>query len=84
MRITMGLDPATEKGQKYVSDTTKTRKLVHSRTIEPKVPLYIIYQTLYKMPDGRWEQFGDIYGYGAIMKKQLMPFVERTPTHRNQ
>ena len=84
MRITMGLDPATEKGQKYVSDTTKTRKLVHSRTIEPKVPLYIIYQTLYKMPDGRWEQFGDIYGYDAIMKKQLMPFVERTPTHRNQ
>lgn len=82
MRITMGIDPTTEKGQKYISDSTKTRKLINSKAIEPKVPLYIVYQTLYKMPDGRWLQFGDIYGYDAIMKKQLMPFVERKQTHR--
>lgn len=75
IRISMDLEPKTERGLKHVSDTTKSRKLINSVKVEPKVPLYIVYQTLFKTSEGKWEEYKDIYGYDAVMRKQLEPFV---------
>ena len=75
IRISMDIEPETEKGLRYVSDTTRTRKLTNSKSISPKVPLYIVYQTLFKTPEGKWEEYGDIYGYDAVMRRHLEPFV---------
>lgn len=74
LRISMDIEPETEKGLRYVSDTTRTRKLINSKRVEPNVPLYIIYQTMFKTPEGKWEEYGDIYGYDAVMRRQLEPF----------
>ena len=71
----MDLEPKTERGLKHVSDTTKSRRLINSVKVEPKVPLYIVYQTLFKTSEGKWEEYKDIYGYDAVMRKQLEPFV---------
>lgn len=75
IRISMDIEPETEKGLRYVSDTTRTRKLINSKNVSPNVPLYIVYQTLFKNPEGKWEEYGDIYGYDAVMRRHLEPFV---------
>lgn len=75
IRISMDIEPETEKGLRYVSDTTRTRKLINSKNVSPNVPLYIVYQTLFKTPEGKWEEYGDIYGYDAVMRRHLEPFV---------
>lgn len=77
IRIAMDITPETEKGLRYVSDTTRTRKLINSKKIDPQVPLFIIYQTMFKTPEGRWEEYADIYGYDGVMKRQLAPFVSK-------
>ncbi|MGN0281064.1 MAG: L,D-transpeptidase family protein [Prevotella sp.] len=75
IRISMDMQPETEKGLRYVSDTTKTRKLINSLSVKPQVPIYIIYQTLFRTPNGKWEEYKDIYGYDAVMRQNLSPFV---------
>ena len=86
IRISMDMQPETEKGLKYISDTTRSRKLINSKKVSPEVPLYIIYQTLFKTPEGKWEEYGDIYGFDAVMRRQLEPFVKskRNNGHRNE
>ena len=77
IRISMDLEPQTNKGKAYVRDTTRTRKLINSKTIYPKVPVFIVYQTLDKNADGRWKEYADIYGFDAVMRRELRPFTKR-------
>lgn len=77
IRISMDLEPQTNKGKAYVRDTTRTRKLINSKTINPKVPVFIVYQTLDKNADGRWKEYADIYGFDAVMRRELRPFTKR-------
>ena len=57
---------------KWQSDTTNTTR---SRNVNPRVPIYIIYRTLYKCPDGQWQKFPDVYGYDEIIYRRIKPFL---------
>ena len=57
---------------KWQSDTTNTTR---SRNVNPRVPIYIIYRTLYKCPDGQWQTFPDVYGYDEIIYRRIKPFL---------
>ncbi|MGN0068321.1 MAG: L,D-transpeptidase family protein [Prevotella sp.] len=62
--------PQTEKPDR--------KKLINSVKVEPQVPLYIAYYTLY--PDrenkGRLRKYEDIYGYDNLIYKQLTAFMK--------
>lgn len=77
IRISMDMKPQTSKGIRYVSDTTRSRKLINSRSVQPNIPLYIIYQTMYKTPGGKWETYPDIYGFDAVTRKRLAQFIDK-------
>ncbi len=50
-------------------------KLLHSLKIEPQVPLFITYYTLYLMPDGRIRSFSDVYGYDKAIFSRLKSYL---------
>ena len=76
IRISMDMTPQTDKGIRYVSDTTRSRKLINSKSLQPNIPLYIIYQTMSKTSRGNWETYPDIYGFDAVTSRQLAPFLD--------
>ena len=57
---------------KWEKDTTNTTR---SRNVNPRVPIYIIYRTLFKCPDGQWQTFPDAYGYDKIIYRRIKPFL---------
>lgn len=61
--------------QKQVADTLKRRKLVSSISLRPKVPLFIIYYTLYPNTKGVLESFNDVYGYDSVIYRYLHNFL---------
>ena len=59
----------TDKWQKDTTNTTR------SRNVNPRVPIYIIYRTLFKCPDGEWKTFPDVYEYDKIIYRRIKPFL---------
>ena len=57
---------------KWHNDTTNVTR---SRNVNPRVPIYIIYRTLFKCPDGEWHTFPDVYGYDKIIYRRIKPFL---------
>lgn len=52
-------------------------KVVGSLRVEPEVPLFITYYTLYPQPGGRWEEYCDIYGYDREIFNFLNNYIDR-------
>lgn len=46
-------------------------KLVYSVNVEPQVPLYIVYFTLFPVPGGMVQSYPDVYGYDDVIARQL-------------
>lgn len=46
-------------------------KLVYSINVEPKIPIYIMYYTLFPVPNGEVQSFPDVYGYDSVIEKEL-------------
>lgn len=57
---------------KWEADTTGVTR---SKSVSPRVPIYIIYKTLYKTPDGKWNTYPDVYGYDEIIFRRIKPFM---------
>ncbi|MGM9734103.1 MAG: L,D-transpeptidase family protein [Prevotella sp.] len=57
---------------KWEADTTRVTR---SRKVSPRVPIYIIYKTLFKTPEGKWETYPDVYGYDEIIYRRIKPFM---------
>ena len=57
---------------KWEKDTTNVTR---SRNVNPRVPIYIIYKTLFKCPDGQWQTYPDVYGYDEIIYRRIKPFL---------
>lgn len=57
------------------NDTLQESKLINSVRVQPAVPLYITYYTLYPNEQhGMWE-YQDIYGFDAVIYKQLKNYL---------
>jgi murein L,D-transpeptidase YcbB/YkuD len=47
------------------------RKLVGSKKVDPQVPIFIVYYTLFPVPEGELKSYPDIYGYDSVIAKAL-------------
>lgn len=58
------------------ADTIADRsKVVGSVPVEPEVPIFITYYTLYPMAQGRIVEYPDIYGYDEVIYRGLLNFI---------
>ncbi|WP_256372624.1 L,D-transpeptidase family protein [Xylanibacter muris] len=73
LRISMGLEPKTERGKAYIVDDEKDRNLVRSVSVK-NVPLKIGYYTLYPDSTGILKEYFDIYGYDKIILSNIKQF----------
>ena len=76
LRISMGMEPRTTRGMKYVSDKEDITPLVKSLYVKPCVQLFILYFTLWKDFDGELKSFPDIYGYDSIIYENIKPLTD--------
>lgn len=76
IRISMGLSPETEQGIDYIANHhEEDHKLISFVPIKPRVPLYIIYNTLWPDADGVLQTWPDVYGYDDVIWKHLQPYL---------
>lgn len=77
IRISMGLQPATDRGRKYLRThrTEEDHKLIGYVPVKPHVPLYIIYFTLWPDEKGTLQTWPDIYGYDSVVLEHLKPYM---------
>ena len=54
----------------------KTECLVSTIPVNPSVPLFITYYTVYYDNDGRIVNYQDVYGYDEVLAERLKPFVK--------
>ena len=79
IRIAMGMTPETDQGMQWVRshpDQEARNKIVGYIPVTPRVPLYIIYYTLWPDENGVLQTWPDVYGYDKVMWNQLKPFME--------
>ena len=50
-------------------------RLVRQVKVEPEVPLFITYFTLYPDQNGLLQEYRDVYGYDKAIIKQLTPYI---------
>lgn len=79
IRIAMGMTPETEQGQQWLHshpDPESHNKIIGYIPVTPRVPLFIIYYTLWPDEAGVLQTWPDVYGYDKVMWNQLKTFVE--------
>lgn len=78
LRISMDMAPETERGMAYVDNEANAgkTKLIHSLPVNPRVPLYIAYYTVYPDPDGNLKTYPDVYGYDEVIRTGIKPFMK--------
>lgn len=84
LRISMDLEPVSERGITWLeehSDESKPHRLVSYSKVSPSVPVYIVYYTVYPNPaTGTLETFPDVYGYDALIAREIKPWVAENPS----
>lgn len=76
IRISMDLPPETDKGKKYVREhEEETHNLISNKAINPPIPVYILYFTLFPNATGSIESYPDIYGYDAVIEKEMTTYT---------
>lgn len=75
LRITMGMEPETDKGKAWVEEHPDNFKLLGSQHIKPRVPLALVYFTLYPGLSGELQAWPDVYGYDEVTWQRLQPFI---------
>lgn len=76
LRITMGLQPETERGISYMENAPEKPRLVGSLDVPSRVPIYIAYNTLYPDASGQLRQWPDVYGYDNVIWRELKPLFK--------
>ena len=70
-------DPETAEKIKYSMEADMSspkrewNKLIGSKKVDPQVPIFIVYYTLFPVPEGELQSFPDIYGYDSVIAKAL-------------
>lgn len=72
----LGKNPKTLSArQQAVLDTLDRRRLVGQVKVEPAVPIFILYYTLYPNDSGGWDHYRDVYGYDAPILERIQHFM---------
>lgn len=72
----LGKNPKTLTAhQQAVLDTLDRKRLVGQVKVEPSVPIFILYFTLYPNEDGNWDCYRDVYGYDAPILERIRNFM---------
>ena len=50
-------------------------RLIRQVSVEPEVPLFITYFTLYPDQYGQLQEYRDVYGYDKAIIKHLTPYI---------
>lgn len=84
LRISMDIPPVSEQGMTWLEehgDEPKPHRLVSYSKVSPAVPVYIVYYTVYPNPEtGALETFPDVYGYDALILREIKPWVIENPS----
>ncbi|MBQ3700426.1 MAG: L,D-transpeptidase family protein [Prevotella sp.] len=78
IRIAMGIPAETVRGIDYERDHPETEgrnKLIGYVPVKPRVPLYIIYYTLWPDVSGMLQTWPDVYGYDEVVWDNLKPYL---------
>jgi murein L,D-transpeptidase YcbB/YkuD len=78
IHIAMGQSPETEQGMQWLQshpDQETRNKIIGYIPVTPRVPLYIIYYTLWPDENGILQTWPDVYGYDKVMWNQLKTFT---------
>ena len=76
IRISMDLSPETERGRKYVREHEDDKhNLISNKAINPPTPVYLLYFTLFPNAVGTIESHPDIYGYDAVIEKEMKTYT---------
>lgn len=51
-------------------------RLVNTVKVEPQVPLFITYYTLFPSQDGHLMEYPDVYGYDGVLYKSLQKYLQ--------
>ena len=77
LRISIDIKPETERGKKFMKDNEeadeKTFRLVRSIDVNPNIPVYLLYFTIFPNQDGVITKYNDVYGYDKIMWQYIKP-----------
>lgn len=74
LRLAMELPPQTDKGKRYLKEHDDNTGLVRSMRVNPAIPIYIVYYTLYPS-GGEMRAYPDVYGYDKEMMKHIKLFA---------
>lgn len=76
LRISMDMEPETDKGKEFIEENEgDDLKLVKRLNVEPQVPLFIIYYTIYPNEHDELTTYPDVYEYDDILYEHIKPFV---------
>ena len=79
LRISMGMKPQTDRGREFLDEldpSEPTPVLVRSLTVNPRVPIYITYYTIFQTPDGSIQYYPDVYGYDDAIGEALKTYIQ--------
>ena len=54
---------------------TDKKMVIRSVKVNPQVPLFITYYTLYPMAGGRMAEYPDVYGYDRVIFTELKKYL---------
>lgn len=63
--------------KKQKPDTLQRSMLISSLKVEPQIPIFITYFTIYPDVNGKLQYFSDVYGYDKVIFDVLKSFGVR-------
>ena len=66
-------DKVDDEGN-IISPQIDKSRLIYSVKIDPQIPVFITYQTIYQMPDGQIRHYNDVYGYDNVILQRINSF----------
>ena len=79
IRIGMGQQPQTSQGRQWLHahpNKDDVKKLIGYVGVQPHVPLYIIYYTMWPDETGIWREWPDVYGYDDVIWKHMQTYLQ--------
>ena len=75
INYSMQADLSKPKGGEEKRTRVDYRRLVNSVKVNPNVPLFITYYTLYPDVTGKMQTYADVYGYDKVLYQYLRDFA---------
>lgn len=58
-----------------IPDTLNRRRLIGQISLNPHIPIFITYYTLYPKGHAGWAEFADVYGYDQVIYRVLKNYI---------